>query len=130
MIQSFLFHSFWEGGAQSEMCSLIIICSIWGLLKSSKSASTNNILCQCPTRTSPLPAPGAVGGNLIKVFCPIQDGIKSNKLSECSEESNKNGLNRPSKERLRELRLLQLQRLMEGIINFQETKEYLAKLGG
>lgn len=67
---------------------------------------------------------------LIKVFCPIQDGIKSNKLSECSEESNKNGLNRPSKERLRELRLLQLEQLMGGIINFQETKEYLAKLGG
>lgn len=42
---------------------------------------------------------------LIKALCPIQHWSRSNKLRECSEENNKNWLNRPSKESLGSLGL-------------------------
>lgn len=110
------------------MSSLIIISSLCVPLKSSQNAFTCSIFCQFHIRTSPLPTPGAVGARgptLIKALCPIQDWRKSNGLRECPEERNKNWLNRPSEERLRELGLFQLELLVGGIIHFQKQKTVL-----
>lgn len=81
-----------------------------------------------PPRTLPLPTPEAVGGNLIKVLCPVQDWRKSNKLRECPEESNKNWLNRPSEERLRELGLFSARVAGGGNNKFSRNKRISCKL--
>lgn len=114
----------------SLRCGLITISSLWVLLKSSQSASHPGTHATSPSGYHHCPLLEQWGATVIKVLCPIQDWRKSNEFRECLQESNKNGLDRPSAERLRELGLFQLQLLVGGIINFQETKEYLAKLCG
>lgn len=84
-----------------------------------------SISWQFPTRTPPLPTPAAVGGNPIKVLCPIQDCRKSKELRGCPGESNKNWLNRPSEKRLRELEVFQLECPEEGKKTFSRNKRII-----
>lgn len=73
----------------------------------------------------PLPKQWEVA--LIKVLCPVQDWRKSNKLRECPEESNKNWLNRPSEERLRELGLFSARVAGGGNNKFSRNKRISCK---
>lgn len=76
--------------------------------------------CHCPL-------PKQWEAILIKVLCPVQDWRKSNKLRECPEESNKNWLNRPSEERLRELGLFSARVAGGGNNEFSRNKRISCK---
>ena len=76
--------------------------------------------CHCPL-------PKQWEATLIKALCPVQDWRKSNKLRECPEESNKNWLNRPFEERLRELGLFSARVAGGGNNKFSRNKRISCK---